>query len=251
MSRLTVAPLAEYDPSGGRVKITAPYGDGRGHEGVDWGTTDGIEVGTTLYAPVDGVLESTGHDGDYSASGGHTAGRWLWWHGDNGTRWKMFHLNAVTVPIGHWARAGSPIAQVGNTGTQAAHLHLEEHAGDWASPIDFTDDAYEVIDAGRWPGTPPPPPKDWFDMATKEELIEVVETLLKKYTNTASTWQDEHAQYEVTFDGNGRRVRRRIKSPQEADLLKVGRQLNPHWVIDVADSDPVTRDVFFSWPVVD
>jgi hypothetical protein len=155
------------------------------------------------------------------------------------------------VPVGHWAPAGSPIAEVGNTGTQAAHLHLEEHAGSWSSPIDFTDDAYEVINAGRWPGTPPPPPKDWFDMATKDELREVVEELLKKYTNTNSTWQDEHAQYEVVVDGQGRRVRRHIKSAAEADLLKVGRQLNPHFVTDVSESNEVTRDAFYSWPVVD
>jgi hypothetical protein len=249
MSRLTVAPLAEFDPSGGRVKITAPYGDGRGHQGVDWGTTDGIEVGTTLYAPVDGTLENTGYDGPYTPSGGHTAGNWLFWRGDNGTRWKMFHLDTVTVPIGSWHAAGSPIARVGNSGTQAAHLHLEEHAGGWGNPVDFTNDAYEVIDAGRWPGTPPAPPKDWFDMATKEELAQVVEDLLKKYTNTNSLWQDHEGQFEVTFNGDGNRVRRRIRTPAEADLLRVGRQLNPHWVTNVGSSNQTTKDAFYSWPV--
>jgi hypothetical protein len=170
LSRLTVAPLAEFDLSGGRVIITAPFGDGRGHQGVDWGTTDGIEVGTPLYAPVGGYVEATGDDGPYY-NGHHTAGRWLWFRGDDGTRWKMFHTRAgAQIPLNSPVGAGARIAEVGNTGTQAAHLHLEEHAGGWSNPVDFTADAYEVINAGRWPNTATSAPPEIEDDMTPEEL---------------------------------------------------------------------------------
>lgn len=227
MSRLTVSPLPQYDPSGGHVKITAPFGDGRNHKGVDWGTTDGIEVGTTLYAPVDGTLENTGHDGNWSPSGGHTAGLWLWWRGDNGTRWKMFHTNRVTVPIGSWHPAGSPIAEVGNSGTQAAHLHLEEHSGGWSNPIDMTNDCYEVINAGRWPtGSPPPPQGDWFDMATEEDLRRIVKDEINKamgdhYAGPRALILDgESAVFELVTDGSGQRRRRHFTTPDEINALQ-------------------------------
>jgi hypothetical protein len=252
MSRLTVSPLPQYDPSGGHVKITAPYGDGRNHKGVDWGTTDGIEVGTTLYAPVDGTLENTGHDGNYSSSGGHTAGLWLWWRGDNGTRWKMFHTNRVTVPVGSWHPAGAPIAEVGNTGTQAAHLHLEEHVGGWSNPIDFTNDAYEVINAGRWP-TGGGSQGDWFDMASKEDLRQIVSEELNKimghsYASPRPLVLDgESSVFELVLAGDGQRKRRHITSPEEMAALQyvdalagnVGQQ--PRTVSDPAQIDALQR----------
>jgi hypothetical protein len=226
MSRLTVAPLAQYDRSGGHVKITAPYGDGRGHKGVDWGTTDGIEVGTTLYAPVDGYVENTGYDGPYTP-GHHTAGNWLWFRGNDGTRWKMFHLNKWIAQVGDYAAAGTPIAEVGNSGTQAAHLHLEEHSGGWSNPIDFTNDAYEVINAGRWPtGGPPPTQGDWFDMATKEELTQIVRDEINRamgdhYAGPRALILDgETSVFELVVDGSGQRRRRHFTTPDEINALQ-------------------------------
>jgi murein DD-endopeptidase MepM/ murein hydrolase activator NlpD len=221
VSRLTVAPLAEYDPSGGRVKITAPYGDGRGHQGVDWGTTDGIEIGTTLYAPIDGYIEDTGYDGPYTP-GHHTAGNWLWFRGDNGTRWKMFHLDSVTHPTGVHVAAGHPIARVGNSGTQAAHLHLEEHAGAWNMPIDFTADAHEVINAGRWPGQE----GDWFAMATEEQLRAIVKdeinlALKNNFNGKRAIGTDgDSGLYELVINGNGHLVRRHIPHPDQIRMLE-------------------------------
>lgn len=221
MSRLTVAPLAEYDPSGGRVKITAPYGDGRGHQGVDWGTTDGIEIGTTLYAPVDGWIENTGYEGPYTP-GHHTAGNWLWFRGDNGTRWKMFHLHAVTHPTGVHVDAGHPIAEVGNSGTQAAHLHLEEHAGAWNLPIDMTADCHEVIAAGRWPGGGEDEmTEDDFARIQRMMADEINKALGANYAGPrALQLEGDGAIFELLIDGNGQRRRRHFTTPDEVGALQ-------------------------------
>jgi Peptidase family M23 len=220
MSRLTVSPLPQYDPSGGHVKITAPFGDGRNHKGVDWGTTDGIEVGTTLYAPVNGVLENTGHDGNYSSSGGHTAGLWLFWRGDNGTRWKMFHTNRVTVATGSWHPAGAPIAEVGNSGTQAAHLHLEEHVGGWSNPIDMTADCHEVINAGRWPGGDGPLTQ--ADLDAIERVVDKAanDALAANHTGPkALQAQGQHDTYEIMFS-RGVLGRRHIPNMEQLAMLQ-------------------------------
>lgn len=247
MSRLDVSPLAEFDPSGGRVKITAPYGDGRGHQGVDWGTTDGIEVGTTLYAPVDGVIENTGYDGPYTPSGGHTAGNWLWFRGDNGTRWKMFHLHCVTAPTGQWTPAGAPIAEVGNTGTQAAHLHLEEHAGGWSNPVDYTADAYEVIDAGRWPGTP----ADEFTDDDLNRIIAGVGELIDHRWGQMATpnvlWKDgDDFLFEVLVDGDGDRVRRKLRTG-EVLALRLGNTISEEPLVDLRAMGPDQQAAVRAW----
>jgi hypothetical protein len=252
VSRLTVAPLAEFDSSGGRVKITAPYGDGRGHQGVDWGTTDGIEVGTPLHAPVDGVMENAGDDGPYTPSGGHTAGRWLWFRGEH-TRWKMFHLNRVIAPLGSWVPAGAVIAEVGNTGTQAAHLHLEEHAGSWSSPVDFTVDAYEVIDAGRWPGTLPPPPEDDMTEDDFHRIASMVGGILdnriEQFTTPNLPWQDGDLWFEV-LTRDGCRVRRRL-APGELVALRTGAALAEQPVVDVVSMPTAQRDAVRAWPLIE
>ena len=241
-----MSPLAEFDPSGGRVKITAPFGDGRNHKGVDWGTTDGIEVGTPLYAPVDGVLENTGHDGNWSSSGGHTAGLWLWWRGDNGTRWKMFHTHAITVPVGTWHPAGAPIAEVGNSGTQAAHLHLEEHAGGWSNPVDFTGDAHEVIDAGRWPGVPT---DEFTDDDMNRLMAGVGELIDHRWGQMASPnllWKDGDDHFEVLVDGDGCRVRRPIRSG-ELLALRLGNTIAEEPMVDVGAMAPAQQAAVRAW----
>lgn len=255
VSRLTVAPLAEYDRTGGRVIITSPYGDGRGHKGVDWGTTDGIEIGTPLYAVVDGHISNAGDDGPWTASGGHTAGRWLWFAGDNGTRWKMFHLNRVTGPAGVWLAAGTPIAEVGNTGTQAPHLHLEEHReGSWSSPVDFTADAYEVINAGRWPGLAPPPPED--DMTDEDfnriaSLVGgIIDNRIDQFASVNLLWQDGSTFFEVVTDGEGRRVRRRLRDG-EVVALRAGAVLAEQPAVDVTKMSSTSAAAVRAWPLVD
>lgn len=254
VSRLTVAPLAEFDLSGGRVIITSPYGDGRGHQGVDWGTTDGIEVGTVLYAVVDGVLENTGDDGPYTPSGGHTAGRWLWFRGDDSTRWKYFHTNRVTAPVGAWVAAGVPIAEVGNTGTQAAHLHLEEHVGSWSAPVDFTSDAYEVIDAGRWPGTPPQPEAPDMTDDDHNRIIAnvgvILDNRIAQFLTGNLLWTDGDVSFEVVLDGSGGRVRRRL-APGELVALRTGSAIAEQPAIDVAALPAAQRDAVRAWPLVD
>jgi Peptidase family M23 len=254
MSRLTVAPLNEYDTSGGRVIITSPYGDGRGHQGVDFGTTDGIEVGTALFAPVDGWIVNTGDDGPWTPSGGHTAGRWLWFAGLDGTRWKMFHLNAVTCAAGVIVPAATPIAEVGNTGTQAAHLHLEEHRDSWSNPIDFTADAYEVLDAGRWPSTHQPPPEDEMTDEDFNRIAQIVGGVLdNRITQFAApdlVWKDgDDFLFEVLYDGDGRRVRRRLRSG-ELLALRGGNILAEEPIIDVRAMGEDQQRAVREWPEV-
>jgi hypothetical protein len=250
MSRLTVAPLAEFDRSGGRVMITAPFGDGRGHQGVDWGTTDGIEVGTVLHAPVDGHVENTGDDGPYTPSGGHTAGRWLWFRGADGTRWKMFHLNRVTIGVGQLVAAGTAIAEVGNTGTQAAHLHLEEHAGSWSAPVDFTGDAYEVINAGRWPGTGPAGEDDDMTEADFQRIADMINHAIANFGSSHRLFIGDGAQFEVVVGGDGRRYRRNMTNGDEISALKKGAEIADMFDINVRDLTPGEQDALQRFPWV-
>ncbi len=157
MSRLDVVPLAQFDRTGGHVIITAGWGDGRGHKGVDLGTTDGIEIGTPVYAPVAGTVVALLNDGPFVPPNHHTAGINLHLLGDRGQRFKFFHLNRSVVVPGQWVGVGQQIAEVGRTGTIAPHLHLEEHFGNFSNPIDCTADVANAINRGRWPGVPDAP----------------------------------------------------------------------------------------------
>lgn len=165
MSRLTCLPIPQYDFTGGAAIVTSWFGPRGGgvHYGVDFGTTDGIEVGVAVCAPVDGAVVHYQYDGPYTPSGGHTAGHNIWFQGTDGSRWKCFHLQGEpVVPLDVWVLAGTQIACVGNSGTQAAHLHLENHAGSWSHAVDFNADVQDAINGGRWPGasTPDHPPPE-------------------------------------------------------------------------------------------
>lgn len=182
-------PLPSRDPSGGLVIITSPFGMrwGRLHAGNDLGSTDGIEVGTPIGPPVPGKVARIAYDGPFRPPNNHTAGHNLWFEGDDGSRWKMFHLNRVTVSAGQHVSLADQIAEVGASGTQAAHLHLEKHAGSWSNPVDFTAELRTVMAEGRFfrtslPTTPstPPPGKDWLDMATAAEVEKLVRRIVQE-----------------------------------------------------------------------
>lgn len=182
-------PLPERDLSGGLVIITSPYGRrGSGtHYGVDIGSRDGIEVGTPIGPPVPGKVVRIAYDGPFRPPSTHTAGHNLWFEGDDGSRWKMFHLNRVTVSTGLHVTLADQVAEVGASGTQAAHLHLEKHVGSWANPVDFTGELRTVMAQGRFfrsslPVTPPTPPpgKDWLDMATVAEVEQLVRRIVQE-----------------------------------------------------------------------
>lgn len=151
-------PLPEYDRTGGRLIITSPYGPRSGsvHFGIDWGSTDGIEMVET-YPVVPGKVVSWRRDP------GMGAGLNLWFVGDDGSRWKYFHLSEVFIPlVGFHVDLTTPIARIGNSGTSAVHLHLEKHQVTWSNPVNFNDDARRCLAERRFPGTvvaPPPAPE--------------------------------------------------------------------------------------------
>lgn len=182
-------PLPSKDPTGGLIIITSPYGPrgGRLHAGADLGSSDGIEIGTAIGPPTSGKVVRFSDDGPFRPPNGHTAGRNLWFMGDDGSRWKMFHLNRLVVSIDQHVTLADQIAEVGNSGTQAAHLHLEKHSGGWSNPVDFNAELRSVMTQGRFfrtslPVTPPVPPagKDWLEMATKEEVEELVRRITQE-----------------------------------------------------------------------
>lgn len=171
-------PLPAQDRTGGDVIITSPYGQRtykgvtRLHAGVDLGTTDGIEIGTPVCAPVDGMIVGMQYNPNPQSEG-----RNLWFLGDDGTRWKCFHLSKITGTEGVRVSAGVKIAEVGMTGTEAPHLHFEQHVGSWDNPVDCTAEVAEAIAAGRF-GLQPQPAKDWFDMASKDDLKAAIREVL-------------------------------------------------------------------------
>lgn len=184
-ARLESLFLKEFDPSGSRTKITGGWGDGRGHKGLDWGSQDGIERGTDMHAPVNGKIVRQSHDGPFRPPNGHTAGLNIWFLGDDGSRWKFFHLDSVITAVNQWVSAGTPIARVGNSGTGAVHLHSENHEGSWSNPVDFTAQAHDAINNRRYPGAsvpppddpPPPPPPPVQPKLTDEEKAWIVATV--------------------------------------------------------------------------
>jgi len=163
-----ILPLPSHDPTGGETLITSPYGyrpsTNSFHYGDDWGTDDGIDVGTDVHAVEDGIVIRAGD------SRPNAAGIFIWLLGDSGYGWKFFHLNDFDPrAVGYRVRRGQVIGHVGNTGTRVAHLHLQCHAvnnsrdpGDWtdASAVSVTNIWRELISQGRWPNNPPPPPPE-------------------------------------------------------------------------------------------
>lgn len=164
-------PVPEFDRSGGRAIITSPFGPrwGRTHQGDDIGTTDGIEIGTPAHPTAAGRLVNILFDGPKPSAGLNA-----WFLEDSGKRRKYFHLNRVTVSIGTHLEVGDQLGEVGNSGTDAAHLHLETHVGSWSNPVNATQELRDAMAAGRWPrkAAPPPPPPipQEDDMTTLAEV---------------------------------------------------------------------------------
>jgi hypothetical protein len=151
------SPLPEYDSTGGHLLITSGYRTPHRptHYGVDMGTTDGIEIGVPCYPVKPGKIVAIKNDGPAPSAGINV-------HllCDDGSRWKYFHLNAVNVVVNQRVGLNDIIAWVGNTGTGAAHLHLEKHDGSFSNPVNPEPEVREAIAAGRYPGTVPTPEED-------------------------------------------------------------------------------------------
>lgn len=185
---LICSPLPEFDRSGGRVKETSGYRtpERPEHFGSDYGTTDGIEIGTPLHAVEDGVIVFI-----QPASAGAGAGHYIHLKGDSGRGWRYLHLRegGTRVKVGDRVKMGQQIAEVGNTGGVAAHLHLEEILnpnGNWFDGRNNTTNPHPDVqaawNAGRWPGTagggsPSTPPED---DVTPQDIDAIADKVIKR-----------------------------------------------------------------------
>lgn len=98
----------------GCFTISAYYGDGRSHKGVDLAA----KKGTPIYAAGDGTVTYAGYDGDYGYSViiSHA----------NGLSTRYAHASSLCVSKGQTVSQGEVIAYVGSTGYSTGnHLHFE------------------------------------------------------------------------------------------------------------------------------
>lgn len=98
----------------GQYTISAYYGDGRNHRGLDFAANKG----TAIFAAAGGTVTYTGFDSDY----GYNV---VIDHG-NGIKTRYAHASAMCVNTGDTVAQGDMIAVVGNTGRSTGnHLHFE------------------------------------------------------------------------------------------------------------------------------
>lgn len=94
--------------------VSAYYGDGRNHKGIDLAA----DKGTPIFAAAAGTVTYAGYDNDY----GYTV---VIQH-SNGMKTRYAHANALCVTTGSTVAQGDMIATVGNTGWSTGnHLHFE------------------------------------------------------------------------------------------------------------------------------
>lgn len=98
----------------GSFTVSAYYGDGRGHKGIDLAANKG----TSIYAVSSGTVTYAGYDGDYGYSV-------IIDHG-NGLKTRYAHASSLCVSKGQTVSQGEVIAYVGSTGYSTGnHLHFE------------------------------------------------------------------------------------------------------------------------------
>ncbi|MGI6279754.1 MAG: peptidoglycan DD-metalloendopeptidase family protein, partial [Acutalibacteraceae bacterium] len=98
----------------GKFKISAYYGDGRNHKGIDLAA----DKGTAVFAASAGTVTYAGYDGNYGYS-------IIIDHG-NGIQTRYAHASKLCVSKGATVSRGEMIAAVGSTGWSTGnHLHFE------------------------------------------------------------------------------------------------------------------------------
>jgi murein DD-endopeptidase MepM/ murein hydrolase activator NlpD len=123
--------------------------------------------GAAIIAPIGGLL-SQGWD----SSGG---GKWSGLTGHNGDYWGFGHAKEFAFPGGtRWVEAGTVIAWTGTTGASTGpHNHIAyrpKGASGYRDPHDI------LVAAANGATTQ----GDWFDMATKDELEEIVRRIVQE-----------------------------------------------------------------------
>ncbi len=114
-SAMMMIPIAKT-PTG---YISSPFGDGRGHTGLDFAT----RIGTSIYAAADGRVIAVNNGGGYGLS-------ILVDHG-NGITTLYAHCSSVLVTAGQTVTAGQEIAKSGSSGNSTGpHLHFEVRVND-------------------------------------------------------------------------------------------------------------------------
>ena len=102
----------------GTWQVSAYYGDGRGHKGMDLRAPKG----TSIMAVASGRVIQSGWDGGY--------GYCVTIEHSNGIRTKYAHASALCCNVGDYVSAGEVIALVGTTGNSTGnHLHFEVIVG--------------------------------------------------------------------------------------------------------------------------
>ena len=111
----------------GCFTISAYFGDGRGHKGMDLAS----DKGTSIYAVANGTVTYAGYDSDYGNSV-------VIDHG-NGLKTRYAHASALCVSKGQTVSQGDVIAYVGSTGYSTGnHLHFEVTVnGNRVNPISY------------------------------------------------------------------------------------------------------------------
>ena len=111
----------------GSFTVSAYYGDGRGHKGVDLAA----DKGAPIYAVSGGTVTYSGYDGNYGYSV-------VIDHG-NGLKTRYAHASALCVSKGKTVLQGEVIAYVGSTGYSTGnHLHFEVMVnGTRVNPISY------------------------------------------------------------------------------------------------------------------
>jgi len=98
----------------GTYTISAYYGDGRNHRGLDFAA----KTGTPIFAVAGGTVTYAGYDSDFGYN--------IVVDHHNGIKTRYAHANALCVSKGATVSQGEMIATVGNTGrSTGSHLHFE------------------------------------------------------------------------------------------------------------------------------
>lgn len=98
----------------GQFTVSAYYGDGRNHKGIDLAANKG----TPIFAVAAGTVTYAGYDSDFGYN--------VVIQHSNGMKTRYAHANALCVSVGNTVAQGDMIATVGNSGWSTGnHLHFE------------------------------------------------------------------------------------------------------------------------------